>query len=76
MATDAVTYRWKIDGTLVETTPGLSVELDGLSAGAHTLTVTAVDDSGNESGAATFNFTVPAAGATVAGRRSMLGVGT
>lgn len=49
MATDAVIYRWYLDGTLIETTPTPTVELDSLAPGAYALTNTSVDASGNES---------------------------
>ena len=53
MATDAVIYRWYLDGTLTETTPTPTIELDSdvLSPGTtYHIKVTGVDAAGNESG--------------------------
>lgn len=74
MATDAVTYRWYLDGTWIETTPTPSVELVALMPGAHSVDVTAVDDSGNESGHST-PYTFSVVGVFGAKDLLLLGVG-
>lgn len=74
MAADGVIYRWYLDGSLVETTPTPTVELDGLSPGTYELTNTAVDDSGNESSPSdAVEIVITAAAARSA--RALLGVG-
>lgn len=75
MATDAVIYRLYVGGVLTETSPSPSFELDALTAGTYTLTVTAVDDSGNESSASGPLVVVITTPATRPGR-ALLGVGT
>lgn len=73
---DGVIYRIYVDGTLTETTPATSFELEGLTPGATIhVKVSAVDDSGNESAqSAELVYTVPLVTAG-AGRRALLGAG-
>jgi chitodextrinase len=77
MAADAVIYRCYVGGVLAETAPAPTFRLDSLTPGtAYSVTITGVDDSGNESTLSSA-LVVTTLGATSATRqRSLTGVGS